>query len=78
MVARLYDGSVLLVNAVTTDDEEPVAVHFGDLVLHDNTLKEIRALRAGDVAFREFDSAWRYQRFYSDSDFDRFMQSLPG
>lgn len=68
----------MLINAVTTDQDEPVVVHFGDLIARDPTLEPARILRCGDLIVRLLGAgtSWRRQRFWSDRDYEQLMASL--
>jgi len=77
LAARLYSGHCVMIKAVTTDEDDPVVVHFGDLLAHDPTPEIARTLRRGDVIFRPSGagSGRRRQRFSCDHDYERMMES---
>lgn len=78
LAARLYSGHCVMINAVTTYEDEPVVVHFGDLIARDPTLELARTLRCGDLIFRPLaaGSSWQRQCFWSDRDYEQLMASL--
>jgi len=67
-----------MINAATTDENDLVVGHFGDLLAHDSTPETARALRRDDVIFRPSGagSGWRRQHFSCDHDYERMMESL--
>lgn len=77
LMARLYRSAPQAVcNSLKTDDDARVT-HLHCVVDLDPSTQSLREMEPGDVAFRSPGGEWRYQRFWSDTDFDIMMADLP-